>query len=323
MTMNVHRPESDLSRRRFLAITSAATASAAFLPLTGTRSRAQETSTGGFRFAFMPCVHLRRDLRSPEGFASALHAVRKISPAPDFILTGGDMCHNMRDQTLEQSVEITDLFLKTYQDNCSWPAHHCLGNHDLAAWNKVAEAAHDPRYGKNLTVQKFEMKDRYYSFDHKGWHFVVLDYLRVTEPGTFTAEIDADQLTWLRGDLANNKQRPTIAVTHAPVISAVELFSDRAKRSDEALAVPFGRVISNAPDLVEAAKAGSVRAFISGHLHLVERLELMGHSFICSGSVSGHQWNGPRMGTPEGFGVFDCRTDGTFDFQYQSHGWKA
>lgn len=219
MTMNIHRPESGFSRRRFLATTSAAMASAAFLPFTATRSRAQETSTGGFRFVFMPCVHLRRDLRSPEGFASALQAVRTLSPEPDFILTGGDMCHNMRDQTLELSEEITDLFLTIYQDNCSLPAHHCLGNHDLAAWNKVAEAASDPRYGKNLTVQKFGMKDRHYSFDHQGWHFVVLDYLRVTEPGKFTADIDADQLAWLRDDLTRNKERPTIAVTHAPVTS--------------------------------------------------------------------------------------------------------
>jgi hypothetical protein len=75
--------------------------------------------------------------------------------------------------------------------------------------------------------------------------------------------------------------------------------------------------------LVETAKAGNVRAFISGHLHLVERLELLGQTFICSGSASGHPWNGPRLGTPEGFGVFDCRADGTFDFHYQSHGWKA
>jgi predicted phosphodiesterase len=101
------------------------------------------------------------------------------------------------------------------------------------------------------------------------------------------------------------------------------LFSDRAKRTDEALAVPFGRVIGNAPALVEAAKQGNVRAFIAGHLHLVEHLDLLGHSFICSGSVSGHQWNGPRMGTPEGFGVFDCQADGTFNFRYESHGWKA
>lgn len=44
-----------------------------------------------FFFVFMPCIHLRRDLRSTEGFAAALQSVRKLSPAPDFILTGGDM----------------------------------------------------------------------------------------------------------------------------------------------------------------------------------------------------------------------------------------
>jgi len=323
MTTNRANPRTGLSRRLFISNTAAASAAAALFPLTGSGVRAQEQSTGGFRFVFMPCVHLRRDLRSPEGFASALGAVRKLSPSPDFILTGGDMCHNLRDQTLEQSEEITDRFASTLKEHCALPVHYCLGNHDLAAWNKVAEAANDPRYGKNLMVQKFGMKNRYYSFDHAGWHFVALDYLRVTEPGTFSSEIDPDQLAWLRDDLAKNKARPAIVVTHAPVISAVELFSDRARRTEEALAVPFGRVISNAPALVEAAKSGNVRAFISGHLHLVESLELMGHHFICSGSVSGHQWNGPRMGTPEGFGVFDCRPDGTFAFQYQAHGWKA
>lgn len=147
--------------------------------------------------------------------------------------------------------------------------------------------------------------------------------MTVSEPGKFTAEIDAEQLAWLRDDLSKSSMRPTIVVTHAPVVSAVELFSDRATRSDTAVSVPFGRVISNAPALLESVKPGNVRAFVSGHLHLVERLELMGHTFICSGSVSGHQWNGPRMGTPEGVGVFDCRPDGSYDFRYQSHGWQA
>lgn len=313
-----------ITRRRFISEVAVASATATLAPLlAGNSLPAAEAQPRNFRFVFLPCIHLRRDLRSPEGFASALQAVRKLSPAPDFLLTGGDMCHNLRDQTMEQSVEITDLFLKLFKDNCSLPVHHCLGNHDLAAWNKVSEAANDPRYGKNLTVQKFGMKDRYYSFDHAGWHFAVLDYLRVSEPGKFTAEIDPDQLAWLRDDLTNNKTRPTIVLTHAPVVSAVELFSDRAKRTDEALAVPFGRVISNAPALVETAKGGNVRAFISGHLHLVERLELLGQTFICSGSVSGHQWTGPRMGTPEGFGVFDCQADGTFTFRYEPHGWKG
>jgi 3',5'-cyclic-AMP phosphodiesterase len=322
MTIHRTRQKKFLSRRGFLS-RGAVAAAVVLSPLAKRLGRAAEKEAGPFRFVFMPCIHLRRDLRSPEGFAAALQAVRKLSPAPDFVLTGGDMCHNLRDQSLDDSAAMTDLFLKIFKENCGLPVHHCLGNHDLAAWNKVAETADDPRYGKQLTLQKFGMKDRYYSFDRSGWHFVVLDYLRVTEPGKFTAEIDPEQMAWLRGDLSKSKNRPALVLSHAPVVSAVELFSDRAKRTEEALAVPFGRVISNAPELVETAKQGNVRAFISGHLHLVERLDLLGHTFICSGSVSGHQWTGPRMGTPEGFGVFDCQPDGTFAFRYESYGWKS
>ncbi len=317
-----------ITRRDFVAGAALGAAGMALLPARAdavTASGRAETAQGArsLRFVFMPCVHLRRELRSPEGFAAALQAARQLRPAPEFVLTGGDMCHNMRDQTMAQSVEITDLFLKIFDENCKLPAHHCLGNHDLAAWNKVADSASDPRYGKNLTLQKLGMRSRYYSFDRGGWHFVVLDYMRVSEPGKFSAEIDPEQLAWLGEDLGKNSTRPALVVTHAPVVSAVELFSDRAKRTEDALSVPFGRVISNAPELVATAKKGNVRAFVSGHLHLVERLELMGNIFICSGSVSGHQWTGPRMGTPQGFGVFDCRADGSFDFAYQAYGWKA
>jgi 3',5'-cyclic AMP phosphodiesterase CpdA len=321
-----HRSPNRIGRRRFLAgaaVTMAATATGTLAPFATTRVRAAENAPRRFRFAFLPCIHLRREFGSSEGFATALQSVGRLSPAPDFILTGGDMCQNLRDQSLQDSSAMIDLFLEVLRKNSQLPVRYCLGNHDLAAWNKVAEASGDPRYGKKLSVQKFGMPDRYFSFDQGGWHFVVLDYMRVTMPGKFTAEIDAEQLAWLRDDLGNHRRVPTILVTHAPVVSAVELFSDRATKSEQSLAVPFGRVISNAPELVETARQGNVRAFISGHLHLVERLDLLGFTFVCSGSVSGHQWTGPRMGTPEGYGVFDCEPDGSFTFHYQAYGWEA
>ena len=323
MTTTAHRPRIRVTRRTFLTRLGGTSGAAVALPFLVGSARAQPAAQRGFRFAFLPCIHLRRDLRSPEGFAHALRTVRQLTPAPEFLLTGGDMCHNLRDQTIAQSVEVTDLFLELCREHCALPAHHCVGNHDLAAWSQASTAASDPLYGKQLTVKKLGMRDRFYSFDHAGWHFVVLDYLRVNAPGHFTAEVDPEQLAWLGEDLARAQARPTIIVTHAPVLSAVELLSDRAVRTAEALSVPFGRVISNGPALIEAAKSGNVRAFISGHLHLVERLELMDRSFICSGSVSGHQWTGPRLGTPAGFGVFDCHPDGTFAFRYEPHGWKA
>lgn len=103
----------------------------------------------------------------------------------------------------------------------------------------------------------------------------------------------------------------------------MELFSDRATVDEKARAVPFGRVVKDAPALFDVVKGANVRAFISGHLHLVEELQFNGHRTICSGSVSGHQWGGPRLGTPEGFGVFDCHTNGALTFRYMSHDWKA
>jgi len=114
MTAKPKITDQSMSRRSFMSRAALASAAAALRPLTGLESRAAESAARGFRFVFMPCIHLRRDLRSPEGFASALRAVRGLSPAPDFILTGGDMCHNMRDQTLDQSEEITDLFLTQF-----------------------------------------------------------------------------------------------------------------------------------------------------------------------------------------------------------------
>jgi 3',5'-cyclic-AMP phosphodiesterase len=116
------------SRREFVAQAAAASATLAGAPLVRLAADSSAPASHGFRFHFVPCIHLRRDLRSPEGFANPLRAVGKLSPAPDFILTGGDMCHNLRGQTLEQSVGITDLFLGICQEHCSVPVHHCLGH---------------------------------------------------------------------------------------------------------------------------------------------------------------------------------------------------
>jgi predicted phosphodiesterase len=82
----------------------------------------------------------------------------------------------------------------------------------------------------------------------------------------------------------------------------------------------------NPMDLLGAAEDGNVRAFVSGHIHDVDDIEVAGARFICSGSVSGQQWRGPKLPRPgceEGFGIFDCRPDGSFDYAYHDYGWQA
>lgn len=71
------------------------------------------------------------------------------------------------------------------------------------------------------------MPGTYYSFDHGGWHFVVLDYLKQEAPGRFSPELDGQQLDWLRQDLQRAGSKPTILVDHAPLLSALEAHTDR------------------------------------------------------------------------------------------------
>jgi hypothetical protein len=67
----------------------------------------------------------------------------------------------------------------------------------------------------------------------------------------------------------------------------------------------------------------NVKAFFSGHIHRLDRIEAKGQTFICAGSVSSDQWRGPDVDTQEGFAIADCRADGTFSYRYDDYGWEA
>ena len=67
----------------------------------------------------------------------------------------------------------------------------------------------------------------------------------------------------------------------------------------------------------------NVKLVLSGHGHILERIELHGISYIQGGAVCGMWWKGPVFGNPEGFSVVTCRADCTFDLNYQGYGWKV
>jgi hypothetical protein len=76
-------------------------------------------------------------------------------------------------------------------------------------------------------------------------------------------------------------------------------------------------------DLVEAIRGANVKAIVSGHIHRLDRIEAMGQTFICAGSVSGDKWRGHDHETPADFGVVDCSPDGQFEYYYHDYGWDA
>jgi 3',5'-cyclic-AMP phosphodiesterase len=332
-------PAGTTSRREFMKGVGAATISLGLGSLPGCASAREATAAPpsaatpaalpqhGLRFVFMPDTHLRREYRSAEGIASALQAVERLDPRPDFIMTGGDLCDDLRGEDLQGAQELADRFVWIWRENTTIPTYHMLGNHDAAGWGEgeIPEDHSDYRFG--LMQRVLGMERPYPSFDHGGWHFVVLNNNRLTEPGSHIGWVDEEQLAWLRQDLRRNRERPTMVGMHVPPVTAIEFLSDRRERDTEEneWRIGFDRKSGNPRQLIEVLNEGNVRAVLSGHTHLVERIDMMGHTFLCLGSVSGQQWMGPRIGfqTPEGFGVLDLRPDGTFDWRYQSFGWQA
>lgn len=330
-------PAASLSRREFVGACGALAAASA-LPIGAMAQQSSGAGTPGggnaaqstFRFLFMPDFHLRRDLASPDGMARALDAAMAVNPKPAFIVTGGDLCHNLRDQTLEQCEEMADLFVKLWSEHVDIPAYHALGNHDPAGWGKgldsFAGGKDHPSFGFRLMQRKLNLPALSRSFDHGGWHFVVIHNAKLADqPGTVIGEFEEVTLAFLRDDLSKNQGKPTMLFGHYPPVTAIEFFNGEANHNDEQKRWELGyaRATRNPMALVEAIGNANVKAFFSGHIHRLDQIQAKGQRFICAGSVSGDQWRGPDVDTEEGFAVIDCHADGSFDYRYHEYGWDA
>jgi 3',5'-cyclic AMP phosphodiesterase CpdA len=311
------------SRRDFLRGVGAAALVAGVGPLGPVCAADEKSAGGGFRVVHLSDIHLMNQRRSPAGLAACLDAVMKLDPEPAFLMTGGDQCDNLRAEDLKGATARLDLFLRIWRDHTNLPTYHCLGNHDPAGWSNKDFPRDHPQFGMKLMIDKLEMQGPYYSFDHGGWHFVVLDNIKLTTPGQFIAEFAAEQLAFLRQDLGRHKSAPTVIVCHVPPISVLEFLGGRAQAGEAAWTLPYTRVSKNPMALLNVLKEGNVKLVLSGHIHHVERIDTHGCTFICGGAVAGNWWQGPLRGCPEGFGILDCRPDGSFEYRYESFGWKA
>ncbi|KAA0992695.1 metallophosphoesterase family protein [Dyadobacter aurulentus] len=132
-----------------------------------------------------------------------------LKESPDFIIQNGDFCRHTKSDAL-----------MTEWNRFEGPKYHVLGNHDMDFCDKAT------------IMQFWGMQKPYYSFDHGGFHFVVMDrnFLK-KEDGTLVdyntsnwgplpspqrSFTDQPQLDWLKTDLADSKY-PVIVFMHQPV----------------------------------------------------------------------------------------------------------
>ena len=113
----------------------------------------------------------------------------------DFVCQLGDFC---------QPKPANRDFLETW-NSIELPRHHVLGNHEMDGATR------------EQAVAFLDMPSRYYSFDTKGIHVVVLDG---NDPGGvaggYPRFVGAGQLEWLANDLAVSKL-PAVVFSHQPL----------------------------------------------------------------------------------------------------------
>jgi 3',5'-cyclic-AMP phosphodiesterase len=276
----------------------------------------------GFRFAFLTDLHLLQGgaLRSVEGISACLTAVQKLSPRPDFIICGGDLVHSTRDLTLPGAETALDFFLQLWKAHTDLPTHWTFGNHDLAGTGNAYALPGDPDYGKGLFKDRLHMPQLFYSFDVKGWHFVVLDDIALQADHGYIGQLFDDELAFLKADLDAHRTMPTIVCSHIPIMSEIVvpfILGHDPKAKAQTL------VCTNGDAMLGDIPGTNIRAVLSGHLHFLESFSYNGVKIVNSGAVCANYWKGPNHGCPEGFGVVDLGADGSVKFDYRAYGWKA
>ena len=205
------------------------------------------------------CADPHKDIMhdADERLRMFLGAARKEKA--EFILQLGDFC-----RPYEKNRE----FLKIWED-FTGGRHHTLGNHD-----------NDGGFTWQQVMDFLGMKSRYYSFDHGGWHFIVLDGNEkkpVNPAAGYPRHIGADQLAWLGDDLGR---------TTVPTL----VFSHQSLEDDEGV-----ENRAEVRGVLEKANATAgwhkVGACMSGHHHIDFQREINGIQYIQINSMS-YSWLG-------------------------------
>jgi 3',5'-cyclic-AMP phosphodiesterase len=299
------------SRRQFLTLLGATGLSAAVPSVLAASAPVQEP----FTFLFVTDAHLQPELNGVLGTDLAFKKAREIKA--DFAINGGDHVFDALGVPKQRALALFDLYDKTEQD-LGLKLHHTIGNHDvLGLYPASGIAQDDPLYGKKLFEQRFGKL--YYSFDHKGHHFIVLDSIGITPDHAYEGRIDAAQLQWLAADLAALPAgTPIIVSVHIPLVTAFAAYMPEPATAP----THHGLSVANASEVLDLFSGHNVLGVLQGHTHINETVIWKGVPYITSGAICGNWWHGTRLGTPEGFTVVTVANN-KLTTRYEPSGFKT
>lgn len=206
------------------------------------QTRAAATLKGDFTFAQISDSHIGfNKAANPDVTATLRAAIDKINAlptAPEFILHTGDLSQLSRADefdTLEQSLKSARTQQVFYV-----PGEHDVLDDDGAQYRE--------RYGKG------SLGDGWYSFDHKGVHFVGLVNVMNLKAGGL-GSLGSAQLEWFEKDVKHLKHStPIVIFAHIPLWTVYPQWGWGTDDSEQALSY--------------VKKFGSVTV-LNGHIHQV------------------------------------------------------
>lgn len=317
-----------LSRREALGwagISVAGLAGAGLLPAAASPARAAARGRGklALRFAHLTDSHVQPELAADVGWAQCLQHVQSRPDKIDLILTGGDLIMDSFEADAQRTRLQWGLFTGALKRDNSLPVFHTLGNHDIWGWNKSksSTSGSEAQWGKKWATDTLGLAAPYHSHQRAGWKFIHLDSVAPRGDTGYFAKLDEAQLAWLKAELDNTpKTTPIVVISHIPILSITALFGLK----DKSLAYSPSNMHEDGLILHQMfAAAGNVKLCLSGHIHLLDRTQTDGVTYICDGAVSGSWWKGTHGTCPEGYGVVELFDDSTFAHQYIPWGWKA
>ncbi len=274
-----------------------------------------QSKAENFSFAFMTDIHVQPEKNAEKGFLQAIQSVNKLKP--DFVITGGDLIMDALGQKQSRADSLYQIYM-----NCSksfkMPVYNTIGNHEVfGLYTSSGISPEHPLYGKKM-FEKYLGKC-YYSYNHKGWHFMVLDGIGFTAERDYYGQVDSVQMEWIRADLATiDSLTPVCVSIHIPFITVLTQIEDG----------PFvttwrGNVIGNSMQVLDLFKHHNLKLVLQGHMHFLESIEVNGRTtFITGGSVCSRWWEGKNNGLEEGYLMIDVKGD-DFDWRYVDYAWKV
>jgi 3',5'-cyclic AMP phosphodiesterase CpdA len=190
-----------LDRREFLELAALGSAGVVFASALEGGTLAQATGADDFYFVQMSDTHWGFEgAPNPDArgtLPKAISAVNRLTHKPDFIVFTGDLTHTT-DDPAERRARMTEF-------------KSIVGGLDVKTL-RFMPGEHDASLDGGAAFREL-FGPSYYSFEHKGIHFVAID--NVSDPRGL---VDDGQLEWLADDLAQVEENtPIVVLAHRPL----------------------------------------------------------------------------------------------------------